>query len=128
MEVTFSQGEDGYTYVLYAEGKRPLKIAVYVLGDVEYEVLFRRMIEFIQRESNAPEHLAKMTGPKFMAFVERMATLICKEYSPTKNLGITKPEIRGAVLFVLQAGLKAGRWPDEFEMTSRTFVQFGGGS
>lgn len=120
--------EDGFTYVTYAEGKRPLKIAVYdVAGDFSrYDNLFR-MITEITQIANAPEHIKKMEPPNYYALVERLATMVCKSFSPTTNWGVTKPEVRGVVVFTLLAGMEAGRWPDEYPTGPSFFVQDNGG-
>lgn len=119
--------KDGFTYIEYAEGKRPLKLAVYVIDHIEREVYLRRMLKFIEATANAPAHLAKMEKPKFFALVERLATMVCREFSPTTNWNVTKPETRGIVLFTLYSGIQAGTWPEEYEISDKTFVQFGGG-
>jgi hypothetical protein len=115
--------EDGFTYITYRDDKRPLKLAVYFLRGSEDEAFLYDVVRFVRAGANAPQHLAKMEPPKLWALVERLSTLFCRSYSPTSNWGVTKPEIRGAVLFVIDAGLKAGNWPDEYEMTRKTFVQ-----
>jgi hypothetical protein len=117
--------EEGFTIITYAEGKRPLKLAVYVIDCVEREVYLRRIVKFIEAAANTPIHISKMEQPKFFALVERLATMVCRQFSPTANWGVTKPEIRGAVLFVLYGGIAAGTWPDTYEITDTTFVQYG---
>lgn len=124
--VTVTHEEDGFTHVKYREDKRPLKIDVFIIDGPEHETYLQRIVKFVERESNAPQHVAKMAPEKYWPLVERLATLVCREFSPTTNWGVTKPEIRGAVLFILYAGIKAGTWPEEYEMTDKTFVQYGG--
>ncbi|MCU6709786.1 hypothetical protein M6D81_13900 [Paenibacillus sp. J5C_2022] len=125
MQAIVTRDTEGYTYIKYAEDKRPLKICPYFVDGIEREICLGRMVRCIEEESNGPEHIAKMTEPKFFALVERLATLTCKEFSPTKNWGVTKFEVRAIVLFVLYGGLDAGRWPDAYPMTDKTFVQDG---
>lgn len=120
------QNEDGYTYVTYREDKRPLKLAVYVIDDVERGAYFERIESYVKQAANAPVHLANMEQPKFYALVERLATMVCREYAPTANWGVTKPEIRGAVYYVLSAAIEVGTWPDRYVTSDKTFVQVGG--
>ncbi|WP_373230378.1 hypothetical protein [Cohnella sp.] len=116
--------EDGFTLITYREDKRPLKLALYVIDSFEREMTLNSVIEFIEREANAPSHIANMEPAKFWALVERISTLFCRAFSPTLNWGVTKPEIRGAVYFVINEGMRAGAWPDDYTMTQSTFVQY----
>jgi len=116
--------EDGFTLIEYAEDKRPLKVGVYVIDSFDRDMQLNRIVRFIEANANAPVHIAKMEPPKFYALVERLATMVCREILPTRNWGITKPEIRGAVLFVLYEAIEAGKWPVEFETNRTTFVQY----
>lgn len=118
--------KEGFTYVQYAEGKRPLKLGTYFIACPESDAYLNTIIGFVTAAANKPEHIARMEPAKYWALVERLATLFCRKYSPTTNHGITKPEIRGAVYFVIQAGLQAGTWPAEYAITDKTFVQYGG--
>ena len=112
--------------VKYAEDKRPLKIATYVVDSDERAEYLDEITRFIERTANAPEHVANMTEAKFFALVERLATTVCYEYSPKTRWDVSKFEIRGIVLFVLYAGINAGEWPERYPMTDKTFVQAGG--
>lgn len=123
--VTITHG-DGSTNVKYREDKRPLKIDAFIIDGPEREAYLQRIIKFVERESNGPQHVAKMEQANFWALVERLATITCREFSPTTNWGITKPEIRGVILFLLYAGINAGDWPTEYVTTDTTFVQYGG--
>lgn len=112
--------------VKYAEDKRPLKITAYYIDSEEDFHRYNSIRRFVENASNAPEHVAKMSEAKFFALVELLSTLACREFSPTTNWGVTKPAVRGIVLFVLYAGIKAGKWPTRYEMTETTFVQAAG--
>ncbi|RED86199.1 hypothetical protein [Cohnella phaseoli] len=116
--------EDGFTLIEYAEGKRPLKVTAYVIDCFDRDIQLSHIVKYVEAAANAPVHVAKMEPTKFYALVERLATTVCREFSPTRNWGVTKPEIRGAVLFVLYAAIKAGKWPVEYDMTDTTFVQY----
>ncbi|MCM3272962.1 hypothetical protein [Paenibacillus elgii] len=118
--------EDGSTFVQYAEGKRPLRFVVYVINSPESDTYLDTIIDFVIATANKPEHIAKMEPGKFYALIERLATMFCRAYSPTKNHGITKAEIRAVVYFVLNNAVKAGKWPAEYVITDKTAVQFGG--
>lgn len=125
MAVTISQDKH-VTIVKYAEDKRPLKIVPYIVrNDGDRGVLWE-IILFVEANANAPHHLAKMEESKFYALVERLSTLACRKFSPMANWGVTKPEIRGIVLFTLKAAIAAGTWPDSYEITRNTFVRNGG--
>ncbi|KQN97592.1 hypothetical protein [Paenibacillus sp. Leaf72] len=124
--VTVSANEEGYTLINYAEGKRPLKIVTYHINDEVYDGYFSEIVRFVQAEANAPSHVIQMEESKFFALAERLATVFCKAYAPTRNAGITKPEIRAAILFVLYAGIEAGHYSDKFTMTNTTLVRLGG--
>ncbi|HZG87298.1 hypothetical protein [Paenibacillus sp.] len=124
MEVTHDQ--DGFTYIKYREDKRPLKLAVYYLrDDDDSESILDEIIGYVLHTVNKPKHLAKMEESKFFALIERTATMFCKAYSPSKRYnGLTKPEIRGAIYWIMLGGINAGdEWPDSFRITSETFVQ-----
>ncbi|MFD2615705.1 hypothetical protein [Paenibacillus gansuensis] len=120
-----TMNEDGFTYVTYAPNKRPLKLAVYWVTDEMSADILRQIIEFVTRMANKPVHLRNMEPPKFWALCERLATMYCRTYSPTTNYGITKPEIRAAVYFVMLAGITAGEWPEKYPVTDKTFVKYG---
>lgn len=126
MAVSISQ-EGHVTIVKYAEDKRPLKIVPYIARSAADRGILWEIVGFVERESNAPHHLAKMEESKFYALVERLATLACRKLSPMSNWGVTKAEIRGIVLFTLRAAIAAGTWPESYKMTDTTFVQYGGG-
>lgn len=115
---------DGFTYVTYREDKRPLKIAPYWIDGPESEIILSRFIKFVETTANKPEHVAKMQPDKFWALVERLSTLACREFSPTTNWGVTKPEVRGIVLFTLYGGMDNGDWPQGYTMTEGSFVQY----
>ncbi|GAA0134737.1 hypothetical protein YSY43_15770 [Paenibacillus sp. YSY-4.3] len=125
MAVTISQ-ENHITIIKYAENKRPLKIEPFIFHYAGDRGILSEVISFVECESNAPHHLAKMEEAKFYALVERLATMACRRFSPTANWGVTKPEIRGIVLFTLQAAVAAGTWPESYEITRTTFVRNGG--
>jgi hypothetical protein len=114
------------TIVKYAEDKRPLKIEPYIVRNEGDRGVLWEILTFVERESNAPHHLAKMEESKFYALVERLATLACRKFSPMAKWGVTKAEIRGIVLFTLRAAIAAGTWPDSYEVSRDTFVRFGG--
>jgi len=125
MAVTISQDKH-VTIVKYAEDKRPLKIVPFIArSDADRGILWE-ILTFVERESNEPHHLARMSEPKFYALVERLATLACRKFSPMAQWGVTKAEIRGIVLFTLKAAIAAGTWPETYEVTSTTFVRNGG--
>lgn len=120
---------DDITYVQYAEGKRPLKLAPYVISDEWSASYLTRIIEFVVVNANKPKYLAQMEPAKFWALIERLATLFCRAESPTKNYGLTKAEIRGAIYFTIAGALKAGctdEWPLEFPIDDDSFVILGG--
>lgn len=125
MAVSISQ-EGHVTIVKYAEDKRPLKIAPYIARSAADRGILWEIINFVEANANAPHHLAKMEESKFYALIERLATLACRKFSPMANWGVTKPEIRGIVLFTLRAAIAAGTWPETYEVTSTTFVRNGG--
>ncbi|WP_410770120.1 hypothetical protein [Fontibacillus sp. BL9] len=125
MAVSISQ-EGHVTIVNYAEGKRPLKVAPYIARNAADRGILWEILTFVERESNEPHHLAKMEDAKFYALVERLATLACRKFSPMTKWGVTKPEIRGIVLFTLRAAVAAGTWPESYEVTRTTFVRNGG--
>ncbi|MFB6362497.1 hypothetical protein ACFCP7_00365 [Paenibacillus elgii] len=118
--------EEGSTFVKYAEGKRPLKLDVYFIDSPERDAYFDTIIDFVIAAANKPAHIAKMEPAKFYALIERLSTMFCRAYSPTKNHGITKAEIRGVIYFVLNNAVKSGEWPAEYVITDRTSVQYGG--
>lgn len=124
---TVSHDQDGFTYVQYADDKRPLKIGVYVIDDEDRNVYLSHLIDFVESIANAPQHIAKMEPVNYWRLVERLATMFCREFSPTANWNVSKPEIRGMVCFVLAAGVHAGHWPVDYEISDETFVQYGGG-
>lgn len=124
MSVTVTQDEH-ITIVKYAEDKRPLKIEPFVLECAEDKSIFKQVDSYITRVSNAPSNLAKMDESRFYALVERLSVMVCKEFSPSRNWGVTKQEIRGIVLFILQAGIAAGEWPEYYKLSTNTFVQAG---
>lgn len=109
--------------VQYADGKRPLKIGVYVVDSEFKSDFLTEIMAFVRATANDPEHLRAMETPKLYALVERLATQFCKAYSPTRLYGITKPEIRGAVYFTLDGAIKAGKWPPYYRTTKTSFVQ-----
>jgi isopropylmalate/homocitrate/citramalate synthase len=123
--ITVAQDE-GITLITYREDKRPLKLAVYVIDSVERTVQLARVNGFVEKQANAPEHLARMEPANFWAMIERLSTLCCRVYSPTTNWGVTKPEIRAAVYFFISAAISAGSWPKEYAINEKTFVQYGG--
>ncbi|RED57176.1 hypothetical protein [Cohnella lupini] len=116
--------EDGFTYVTYHDDKRPLKLVPFFIDGIDREIIFSRILKFIECKSNAPAHLARMEPEKWWSLVERLSTLVCREFSPTANWGVTKPEIRGVVYFVMNEGVRAGAWPETYMMTQTTFVQY----
>ncbi|MDO3682163.1 hypothetical protein [Paenibacillus ehimensis] len=118
--------EDGSTFVQYAEGKRPLKFDVYLIDSPESDAYLDTIIDFVIATANKPEHIAKMEPAKYWALIERLGTMFCRAYSPTKNHGVTKAKIRSVVYFVLDNAIKAGRWPTAYVITDKTAVQFGG--
>lgn len=118
--------EGGYTFVRYAEDKRPLKLCVYLIDSPESDEYLGVIIDFVTITTNKPEHVAKMDPAKFWQLVERLTVMFCRAYSPMKNQGVSMPEVRGAVYFVLNAGLQAGYWPEEYATDRKTFVQYGG--
>jgi hypothetical protein len=120
---TVTHDEDGYTYIKYREDKRPLKLAVYWIDSRAAGEYLALIAGFVEGTANAPTHIEKMEPDRFWALVERLATLFCREHSPTTNHGITKPEIRGAVYFILDAAIKAGHWPEQYGISDRSFVQ-----
>jgi hypothetical protein len=122
MPISMTQDEH-ITIVKYAEDKRPLKIEPFFIECAEDEAIFKQIDTYIARVSNAPSNLAKMEESKFYALVERLSVMVCKEFSPLRNWGVTKQEIRGIVLFILQAGIAAGEWPDYYKVSTNTFVQ-----
>ncbi|TLS53387.1 hypothetical protein FE782_03705 [Paenibacillus antri] len=122
MEISHDQ--DGFTYIKYAENKRLLKLTVYWIDGVESEMFLQTIIRYVTTVANHPKHIGKLEPAKYWSLVERLATMFCKSYSPTTNYGVTKPEVRGAIYFVLQAGIKAGEWPEDFEVTPGAFVQY----
>lgn len=126
MAVTISHDEQ-FTIIKYAEGKRPIKIEPFVIKSAEEVEILQHLIGFIRTKANAPHHIARMDESKFYALVESLAMTICRTYSPRAEWGISKFEIRGIVLFTLQAAVAAGEWPDSYKMTDTTFVQYGGG-
>ncbi|MGG1600959.1 hypothetical protein [Paenibacillus naphthalenovorans] len=122
----FYHDENGFTYVRYTEGKRPLKLCTYWIDSPESDAYLDTIIAFVIAAANKPVHIAKMQPVKFWQLVERLATLFCRAYSPTREKGVSKPEIRGAIYYVLNAALQAGDWPAEYVITKQTFVQYGG--
>jgi len=116
---------DGFTYITYREDKRPLKLAPYIIDSQAADAYLDTIIGYVIRAANKPHHLAKMEPAKFWALLERLATMFCKDYAPTRQHGLTKPEVRGAIYFVLLAGIQAGEWPVEFKTSSGTFVRYG---
>ncbi|GGG08635.1 hypothetical protein [Paenibacillus aceti] len=126
MAVTISQDQHG-TIIQYAGDKRPIKIEPFVIKYEEDSEILQQVMGFVVRESNAPHHLAKMEESKFYALVERLSVMACRKFSPLRNWGVSKQEIRGIVLFVLQAGIAAGEWPTAYEIRHNTFVQDGRG-
>ncbi|MNJ63086.1 hypothetical protein D3C77_589590 [compost metagenome] len=124
MPVTITQDEH-ITLVKYAEDKRPLKIEPFIINYEQDIRILQQMFTFIIREANEPNHLCKMEVSKYYALIERLAIKACKEFSPKQNWGLTKPEIRGIVLFTLQEAIAAGEWPDEYTITESTFVREG---
>lgn len=123
-QVEISQ-EERVTIIKYAEDKRPIKVEPYIVRyDGDRGILWE-IINFVEANANAPHHLAKMEDAKFYALVERLATLACRKFSPMTKWGVTKPEIRGIVLFTLQAAVAAGTWPETYEVTRTTFVRNG---
>ncbi|MDU7472108.1 MAG: hypothetical protein E7L01_01925 [Paenibacillus macerans] len=123
MAVVITEDEH-ITIIHYAEGKRPIKIEPFVVTSAEDADILQDIIRFIHVEANSPHHIAKMEDAKFFALVELLATKICYAFSPKTEYGINKSEIRGIVLFVLQAATEAGEWLDSYHCTDRTFVQF----
>lgn len=126
-EMEISHDQDGFTLIKYAEDKRPLKLSVYWIDCPESEDFFQTIMGYVISNANHPKHIATMPPEKFFALVERLATMFCKEYSPTSTYGVTKPEIRGAIYFVLNAAIQAGEWPEKIEITKQTFVQYWSG-
>lgn len=126
MAVTISQDE--YVIIVkYAEDKRPLKIEPFVINSAQDREIVSQVIGFIESESNAPHHLAKMEEPKLWALVERLSVMACRRFSPAANWGVSKQEIRGIVLFALRAAIAAGEWPESYKLTDTTFVINGRG-
>ncbi|MDU2239370.1 MAG: hypothetical protein E7E23_02240 [Paenibacillus sp.] len=125
MAVSISQ-EGHVTIVKYAEDKRPLKIEPFVIHSAQDREIVAEVIGFVERESNAPHHIAKMEEPKLWALVERLSVMACRRFSPAANWGVSKQEIRGIVLFTLKAAIAAGEWPDSYKLTDATFVLNGG--
>lgn len=125
MAVSISQ-EGHVTIVKYAEDKRPLKIEPFVIHSAQDREIVAEVIGFVERESNAPHHIAKMEESKLWALVERLSVMACRRFSPAANWGVSKQEIRGIVLFTLKAAIAAGEWPDSYKLTDATFVLNGG--
>lgn len=122
----FYHDERGSTYVKYSEQKRPIKLDVFVVDSPEAQEFVNLILRFIMREANKLEHIAKMPPEKFIALVERLSTMFCYAYSPTKNYNVSKFEIRGAIYFFLLEAVKTGAWPETYPIRKDTFVQFGG--
>lgn len=119
--------KEGFTYVQYADNKRSLKLNIFFIDSKERQEHLALICRFVMSEANLPKHIAKMQPDKFFALVERLSTLFCRSYSPTTNWGITKPEIRGVVYFLLNEAIRVGEWPLYCRINKTTFVQEAGG-
>ncbi|NJJ38399.1 hypothetical protein [Paenibacillus apii] len=100
-------------YTVEYGAKRPLRFSEYVVDSEDSEDLLDEIVAFVGREVNIDTY-RKMDAVKKCRLIERLAILICKAESPTKLYGITKAEVRHAILQTLEL-FGGGRPPWEME-------------
>lgn len=79
---------------------RPLKFTTYVVNSENRATFLTAVEDYILDNVNAST-VAKMDHSRYYRLVEKMAILICRMYRPTSDHGITKPEVRAAVIHAL---------------------------
>lgn len=86
--------------IKYADNKRPLKFRKFRVNE-ETEPLWDLVQEYVDTTVYAPT-LAKMEPPEMYKLLELTAIRFCKAYSPTRDYGISKSEIRIAILYAFE--------------------------
>ncbi|WP_342437822.1 hypothetical protein NSS79_34115 [Paenibacillus sp. FSL L8-0436] len=108
-------------YAIEYGAKRPLKFSEYVVDSLATAELLDEIIYFVGREVNVDTY-RKMDVMKACRLIERLAIMVCKAESPTKLYGITKAQVRHAVIQALEI-FGGGRPPWERESASFQFSQ-----
>ncbi|MEK4061685.1 MULTISPECIES: hypothetical protein [unclassified Paenibacillus] len=103
-------------YTIEYGAKRPLKFSEYVVDSLATEELLEEIVYFVGREVNVDTY-RKMDAVKACRLIERLAIMVCKAESPTKLYGITKAQVRHAILMALEI-FGGGRPPWERESAS----------
>ncbi|WJH30471.1 hypothetical protein N6H13_07450 [Paenibacillus sp. CC-CFT742] len=80
--------------------KVPLKFEPYI-SDRYVREDFLSVIHDHVRRNIVMSTATKMDDTRLYRLIEKTAISICKEYSPTKNYGIKKAEIRAAILALI---------------------------
>ncbi|MFD0675289.1 MULTISPECIES: hypothetical protein [unclassified Paenibacillus] len=89
-------------YEIEYGASRPLKFRTYVIDSEDKEWFLDVIYEFVIANVNI-DTAEKMDHAHYYRLVEKMAILLCKAESPTKNYGITKPEIRWAITYWIKS-------------------------
>ncbi|WP_418039197.1 hypothetical protein [Paenibacillus xylanilyticus] len=80
--------------------KVPLKFQPYVNDSYVREDFLSVIYDHVRRNI-VMSTAAKMDDAQLCRLIEKTAISICKAYSPTKNYGIKKAEIRAAILALI---------------------------
>lgn len=88
-------------YTVDYGARQPLKIESYVVDSLATEELLDEIVYFVGREVNVDTY-RKMDVIKACRLIERLAIMVCKAESPTKLYGITKAQVRHAILQALE--------------------------
>lgn len=80
--------------------KRTLRFEPYVIDSYVREDFLSVIYGHVERNV-VMSTAVKMEGARLYRLIEKTAISICKAYSPTKNYGITKAEIRAAILALI---------------------------
>lgn len=86
--------------VKYVEDKRPLKFRKFRVNE-RTEPVWDLVQEHVTNTVYAPT-LKKMEPAEMYKLLEMTAIRFCKAYSPTRDFGISKPEIRIAILYAFE--------------------------
>jgi hypothetical protein len=84
-------------------GKKPMKFSPLMIDEEEsgrYDFILM-MHSYILFETNT-KSIDKLEHESFYKLVEKISILVCKQFAPTKRMGITKPEVRTLVEYTIK--------------------------
>ncbi|MBE1443895.1 hypothetical protein GGC63_003349 [Paenibacillus sp. OAS669] len=82
--------------------RRPLTFRHYVIDSEVKEWFLDAVGQYVAGHINI-ETVIKMDRAQFYRLVEKSAILLCRIYSPTAKYGITKAEVRSAVVYWIRS-------------------------